>query len=262
MTYPVRTVRNITYREIDGNELQLDLHVPEGVDTPPVVAYFHGGGFEEGVREMDEAGRLKPLAEHGLAVATFTYRLVDTAPFPAQLDDARFAIEWLQRNGSEHGVSAEQLGIMGSSAGGYLAAMLGLGVPAAGIAPVGRAVVPVNPMVDLSLMINGSPLENEIFPLEEDGGLLGGFYEPSNPEHRALNPMANINEAAPAFLMITGDRDRVIEPGQSERLHAALTIAGVSSTLITVGGVGHEDPRLEAPEIIAHIAGFFLARLR
>lgn len=262
MAYSVRTVRNITYREIDGNELQLDLHVPEGVDAPPVVAYFHGGGFEEGVREMDEAGRLVPLAKRGLAVATFSYRLVDKASFPAQLDDARFAIEWLQNHGSELGVNATQLGIMGSSAGGYLAAMLGLGVPAAGIASVGRAVVPVNPMLDLSLMINGSPLENEIFPLGEDGGLLGGFYERSNPEHRALNPMANIHESAPDFLLITGDRDRVIEPGQSERFHTALTIAGVPSSLITVGGVGHEDPRLEAPEIIAHVAEFFLARLR
>ena len=100
MSESVRSLRNIVYRSIGGEELRLDLHLPRRASGPvPVIAYFHGGGFEIGARADYEQTRALALAERGIAVATVSYRLLGAARFPAPLDDARAAISWLRANG-------------------------------------------------------------------------------------------------------------------------------------------------------------------
>src|SRR5438309_10891397 len=66
------------------------------------------------------------LLEAGLAVATIDYRHSLEAPFPAQLHDAKAAIRYLRAYAEDLGVATEHIGVIGESAGGHIAALVGL----------------------------------------------------------------------------------------------------------------------------------------
>lgn len=242
MTAAVRSVRNLSYRTASGRDLQLDLHLPSGGEGPwPLVVYFHGGAFQVGERTVNEANRAFELVERGLAVANVSYRLLADAPFPAPLEDARAAVEWLRAHGGEYGIATERIASMGASAGGYLAAMLGLGDPRAGLAPSVEIAVPWFAVLDAEQAGGGTALERRLFPIDAATGMFAEPYDRSNPAQVAINPLANISPGAAEFLLMTGDRDRVVSAEQSRRFHDALVLEGVPSTLVVVGGAGHED---------------------
>src|SRR5688572_18537977 len=111
--------------------LQLDLYVPDAVVPAPLVVWIHGGGWMMGDRRyLPETLRpnqvFDELLAAGLAVATIDYRHALEAPFPAQLHDAKAAVRWLRAHAGEVGVSVERIGVWGESAGGHLAALVGL----------------------------------------------------------------------------------------------------------------------------------------
>lgn len=262
MTAPVRTERDLVYATRDGRELALDLHVPDGASEPsPLVVYFHGGAFRVGQRTDSEEVRAMQLAARGIAVATVSYRLLDVAPFPAPLDDARAAVTWLRANGAAHGVATERIGSMGASAGGYLAAMLGLGNPREGVAPAVAIAVPWYAVLDGKLHGGGSALEQRMFPIDGSTGMYAELYDGSNPAHLAIDPMANVTSGAAEFVLMTGDRDRVVSAEESRRFHEALVRAGVRSTLVTVGGAGHEDDAFHDGPYLDYLASVFHSRL-
>jgi dipeptidyl aminopeptidase/acylaminoacyl peptidase len=65
---------------------------------------------------------------------------------------------------------------------------------------------------------------------------------------RLASPVTHVSPDDPPFLIVHGDRDRVVPLDQSVRLHQALTAAGVESTLYVVKGAGHgfRDPKADA----------------
>ena len=64
----------------------LDIHLPEGVDNPPLVMFIHGGGWRQGDRKKN---KLDWLPAHGYAVASIEYRLSQEGVFPAQIHDCK-----------------------------------------------------------------------------------------------------------------------------------------------------------------------------
>lgn len=66
------------------------------------------------------------LNQHGIAGFVLKYRLGGTNGYhhPAMINDASRAIRWVRANANEYNLDAKRVGIMGSSAGGHLAATL------------------------------------------------------------------------------------------------------------------------------------------
>jgi acetyl esterase/lipase len=97
-----------------------------GGSRRPVILHLHGGGFVLG----SAAGDLASLQAEALAldsiIVTVDYRLAPEAPFPAPLEDAYMALSWTYRNCASFGGDSKRIAIQGESAGGGLAAMLGL----------------------------------------------------------------------------------------------------------------------------------------
>jgi dipeptidyl aminopeptidase/acylaminoacyl peptidase len=83
-----------------------------------------------------------------------------------------------------------------------------------------------------------------------------------DPERaRRASPLSWVSATAPPFLIEHGDRDRMVPPAESAALHDALVRAGAASTLVTVGGGGHEDPRFDSAGHLALTAAFLTSAL-
>ena len=88
----------------------------------PGVLWIHGGGYRLGMAGMVHMSRMAPLVAAGEAVAVSPeYRLADSAPYPAALDDCYAALLWLRDHADELGVASDQIFVGGESAGGGLA---------------------------------------------------------------------------------------------------------------------------------------------
>ena len=97
-----------------------------GGSRPGAIVYFHGGGWVTGdLDSHDSACRLLAAAS-GCIVVAVGYRLAPEDPFPAAVDDAIAAYGWVQRHSDELGHAPGQVGVMGDSAGGNLAAVVAL----------------------------------------------------------------------------------------------------------------------------------------
>ena len=119
---------------------------PAGAAPPRVALYIHGGAFYSG----SLAGARPVAAALALAgcarVLSIDYRLTPEHPFPAALDDARAAYEWLLAGG----LAPDRLVLVGDSAGGNLALALLVQLRDRG-RPLPAAAAALSPTVDLTL---------------------------------------------------------------------------------------------------------------
>lgn len=275
--YDVTVTNDLTYAEVDGKPLLADLYRPSTQQPPPVVLYVHGGGFEVGSRSDNAKERLTGLAAHGVAVLSIDYRLAPAGQFPAPLHDVKAAVRWVRANAADLDVAGERVGVWGASAGALLASLAGLTAGRTELdGHVGdhldessavQAVVAWFGATDLLTSSSRSWLEAEILPFNFEAALLGVASAEEVRRHaadraREASPVTWVSADAPPFLIAHGDRDRVVPPAQSHTLHEALVRAGGSSSLLLVGGAGHEDAAFDAPTNLALTAGFLTAALR
>lgn len=275
--YDVIVTADLTFARVQGQNLRADLHRPATEAPPPAVVYVHGGGFEVGSRTDGAEERVSALARHGLAVLSVDYRLAP-ASHPAQLHDVKAAVRWLRGSAADLGVDASRVGIWGASAGAVLAALVGLTAQAPELdGDVGEhldrsaavdAVVAWFGASDLLAGAARSRLETAILPFDVEARLLGvaSAAEVTSPgvvdRARQASPLSWASHAAPPFLIAHGDRDRIVPIAQSQALHDALVRAGARSSLLLVGGAGHEDQAFDSPQNLALTAGFLAACLR
>lgn len=223
-----------------GNPAQtLDLLLPPRRDGPPLplVLYIHGGSWDSGEKE-DGLAPLSLLATGDFALATINYRLIGEARWPAALEDARAAIAYLRENATTHHLDADRIGIVGVSAGGQIAGMLGTHAPDVTIPDGLRCVVSFFGPVDFLTLV-GHPESLE----PEEAAFAEQFFGIEGPDlletARRASPVNWVGPGTVPFLLIHGTEDEIVPFAQSEEMHAALLRAGVESTLIPVPGAGH-----------------------
>lgn len=108
-----------------GGAIAARLYRPAGARPQlPVVVYFHGGGWVMGDLDSYEP-LVKALCQaSGCAFVSVDYRLAPEHPFPAGLEDAARAVEWVMEHGAAIGCRSDSVAVMGDSAGGNLAAVV------------------------------------------------------------------------------------------------------------------------------------------
>lgn len=108
------------------NSHKLDLVLPNEGDGPfPVVMFIHGGGWLIGDKAHVQTQQVYRLLFAGYAVCCINYRLSDEAKWPGPLHDCKAAVRYLRANAKRFGIDADHIGVVGNSAGGHLAAMMG-----------------------------------------------------------------------------------------------------------------------------------------
>jgi acetyl esterase len=105
-----------------GGDLRLRIYLPGQPSSPPVLAFFVGGGWILGPTEASDAVCQRLALATPCAVATVGYRLAPEHPFPAAVEDCYAATRWLADHAGELGLDATRLAVGGGSAGANLAA--------------------------------------------------------------------------------------------------------------------------------------------
>lgn len=244
-----RAWRDAIYAAGSSGELKLDLYVPVAAEAPPVIVWFHGGGWKYGDKRYRFL--IRSLTRDGFAVATVGYRLSSQAKWPAQREDCLAAIKWLRRNADELGINASRMGLAGDSAGGHLAALLGVTEGSPKIKAV-YAIYPATDLIELSHFHGDKPhsLLTELF---------GGAVAEKAREARNASPVNFVDAKDPPFLFLHGDRDKVVPLDQSRLLQATLHKAGVEAVLRVAPRRGHAFIPDERELRVA--AEFFRSRL-
>ena len=245
---------NLVYGQGGGKALRLDLYpatsAAAGFKPVPVIVFLHGGGWKIGDKhEIDPY--VARFNEAGFAVVSVNYRLSRDGRFPTQIFDGKTAVRWTRANAGQYGLDPEHIGVMGFSAGGHLAALLGTteGVKALEDRAEGspeassrvQAVCDVSGPVDLTL-----PPRSLIGKISIDG-LLGGTAKEKPDLAREGNPALYATPDDAPTLLIYGGADELVPPIHAKILSAALRKAGVATETITVQG-GKHVPFFEAQQ--------------
>jgi arylsulfatase len=256
----VKRTANVKYSTPPTGALLLDLYLPEkpAARPLPVVLWIHGGGWKAGSKENCP---LVWLAAEGHAVVSIDYRLTYAATWPAQLDDSRAAIRWVRDNAATYGLDASRVAVAGGSAGGHLAAVVGTLAAPAGETTSSRvnAVIDLYGPSDLPTMppnVPGPTVSEADLAKANGAKLLGGIVRDRPELARQASALYHVSADDPPFLILHGDRDPQVPLEQSQRLHAKLQAAGVSSELRVLPGAGHGGKEFSAPEIKEAIRAF------
>ncbi len=187
--------RDILYRS--GNDLdeaarercRLDVYHPTGTPGFATVVWFHGGGLTSGERFIPTQ-----LQQQGIAVVAANYRLAPAAASPASIEDAAAAVAWTLRNIERFGGDPARVIVSGHSAGGYLAAMVGLDK---------RWLAAHD--IDADSLAGLAPYSGHAithFTIRKERGIPG-----TQPVVDDLAPLFHVRGDAPPILLVTGDRD-------------------------------------------------------
>ncbi|MEK6233508.1 MAG: alpha/beta hydrolase, partial [Planctomycetales bacterium] len=216
------------------------------VKRPALLVWIHGGAWRKGSKSSMP---LAALVRDGYAVASVDYRLSPVAKFPAQAHDCKAALRFLRANEKKHGYNAERIGILGSSAGGHLVALIGttnghkelegtVGKNPDQSSAVQAIVEYYGPTNFMTILKQSTPhgLGVRVPALQL---LLGGRPEEKPELARLASPVFHVDKNDPPLLMIHGDQDPQVPINQSHELHGAYKRLGLNARLEVVHGAAH-----------------------
>jgi len=236
----------VIYATWGSRQMKADLYRPAQGEGPfPAIVYVHGGGWRGGTRTQfaRHAQRMAGLGYVGLCVE---YRFAQEAKWPAAMDDVTAAVNWLRAYAAQYRIDVARLGAVGGSAGGHLAAMLGVRGQV-------KAVAAFNPAVDMIGLAGEALGSNAV------SSFLGGSYQEKPAVWREASPIEHVSGRSARFLFLHGDADTTVPYAHTVRMHELLKKAGVHSELYTVAGAKHgffnADPEF-APALERMVAFF------
>jgi acetyl esterase/lipase len=242
--WPLRVVSALTSRK--GYSLRvdiaygalpaqrLDVYMPDDAKTDsPVLLFIHGGGWAIGDKN-EYRFVAQAFAPVGVIVVIPDYRLHPDVVFPEFVRDGAAAVAWTSRNLAGH-----PLFLTGHSAGAHIAALLNLDERYLDEAGVPRGAV---------AGIIGLSGPYDFLPLTEDR-LKRIFPEASRDESQ---PIRFVDGTEAPMLLITGDADRTVRPGNTTRLAAAIEAKGGKAVVKIYPGVRHLGTMMALARILPY----------
>jgi len=123
----VEVIRGVPYGPV-GVRQQLDIYRPRSIPPGgcPVLLQIHGGAWVIGDKAHQALPLMYHLASRGWICVAANYRLSPSVGFPVHLEDCKRALCWIRSKGGEYGMDTRFVAVTGGSAGGHLAALMGL----------------------------------------------------------------------------------------------------------------------------------------
>lgn len=139
-------------RKIAGphGDVPVRIHWPKTEGPHPVFVYFHGGGFVIGDIDTHDTIARNLCGGAGVVVVSVDYRLAPEHRFPAAVEDAWAAYQWVRSAPAGLDIDASHIAVGGDSAGANLAAVVALMARDAGHESI-RLQLLVYPVTDFSM---------------------------------------------------------------------------------------------------------------
>lgn len=214
------TVEQVTIGQINAEWLRLA--------TAPahrVILYFHGGGYICGSSALHRMHVAKVVQGSGTNALVFDYRLAPEHPFPAAIDDALAAYQWLL----DQGFAAHDIAFMGDSAGGglCLATLVALRDEQF---PLPASAVALSPWTDLTCTGESFRTNAKTCLSPPDSWIIfsRAYAGETDPTHPWMSPLyAELHDLPP--LLIFASSNEVMR-SDAERFAAKAQAAGVTAT--------------------------------
>tara|TARA_R110002072_G_scaffold171703_4_gene325407 strand:+ start:14631 stop:15521 length:891 start_codon:yes stop_codon:yes gene_type:complete len=214
-----------TFEEVDSNGIN-SAWTQAGAVNDKLIMYLHGGGYVIGSLTTHRPLVADISRATGRKVLAVDYRLAPEHPFPAALEDAVTAYQWLLTKGH----SAKDIIIAGDSAGGGLtiATMLKLKqldieLPEAGIC--------LSPWVDMEAIGETMISKASVDPMVQKDSLQGMaaiYLNGANPRDPLAAPIYGDLEGLPPLLIQVGTAETLLD--DARRLATTAIQAGVNVT--------------------------------
>jgi acetyl esterase/lipase len=236
----VQVKHNLAYAS--GDRAHFDVYAPRHPGPrAPVAVFLYGGSWQSGSKALYEfVGR--SLASRGIVTIIPDYRVYPEVRYPAFLRDNALAVAFAKRHAADWGGAPDRLFLIGHSAGAYNAAMLALDRRWLG-------EVGLDSSRDLAGVV-GLAGPYDFLPLRD--ATLKIIFGPEN-QRPDTQPINHVEGHAAAMLLLAGDRDGTVDPGNSTRLAAAIRARGgtVSARLY---------PRQGHVSLLTSMSGLFRRR--
>jgi len=218
------------YKQVEGRDLRLLVIKPpdwKATDQRPALVLFHGGGWTGGTPTQfnDQATY---LAQRGLVCVQVEYRLVKDIPGPPTncVRDAKSAMRWVRSHAAELGVDFNRIGAGGGSAGGHLAAFVGM--VEGNDDP--KDDVKISPKADALVLFN---------PVFENGPDGGWGMQRVGDRFKEFSPAHNITADDPPAIVFLGRNDPLNGVPVVERFQSNMKKAGVRCETRFYDGQAH-----------------------
>jgi acetyl esterase/lipase len=230
----VRETVDIPFANPGGQMLKLNVYRPAAVGHYPAIVLIYGGAWQRGNPAQD-AKFSRYMANQGYVVWAISYRHAPQFQFPAQLEDVRSALVFIQQQAAEYETDLNRVAIMGRSAGAQLASLAGYEA-----GPIAfRAVINYYGPVNLTAGYYDVPNPDPIGSRSVLTTFLGGTPEEKGAQYYAASPLNAVRQDLPPSLLIYGGRDHIVMSKFGKRLARALEEKGNSIVFIEIPWADH-----------------------
>ena len=195
----------------------------------PIVIDIHGGSWQHGAPEEDEA-LSRHLAGQGYSVFAVDYRRAPLHPHPAQIDDIREAIGWIKSHASRFHADGSRVALIGHSAGAHLAMLAAFAEPDAAV----RGVVSFYGPADLYTLYLHPSLPDPLNVPAKLEAMIGSSFAANPQAFRDASPIYYVKPGLPPTLLIQGTRDHVVPAPLAQSMQMELRKAGNRCLLLDI----------------------------
>lgn len=245
---------SIVYHTGETYRLTCDVYQPlpevESDSKMPAIVMIHGGAWRAGTK-FSMLRHARRLARVGYVVMAINYRLAPKYPWPAQIEDCRAALDWLNKHAAQYHVDTDRVGVYGYSAGAQMACLL-------------AATNEENPVIKIkAVAAGGTPAEFSWIDADSNALAywLGAPRSDAEDVYQNASPTTFVTPDDPPFFLFHGETDLIVPAESARRLHAALQKNNVESKLVEVPGYGH-IATFSNMDLMKDVIKFFDLRLR
>ncbi|KAI9282439.1 Alpha/Beta hydrolase protein [Umbelopsis sp. AD052] len=266
--------QTIVYKTVQDVDIHADVYIPDNHTADKqysAILYLHGGGMTIGHRNMLPMAQVTKFTDKNWIVVSIDYRLIPESTFQDACQDVMDAYQWMKTEGkSLYGIDADNIAIIGSSAGARLALIAGYMLnepPKCVVSLYGQTDFAVNNASWMSLR-KLEVTEEEAFSMVNKQAVCTST-EWESPEHKGrmaylawvvqhdqmleayfgknydesllqkYSPRSNVHSSYPPTFVIHGKEDSLTPYTHAEAMYEALQKKNIKSQLLLVDGADH-----------------------